>query len=104
CPPRPRDARGPYCGRARRRRHERGKPPPRRLRHGSFRERWSRVSRLAVGAVAAAATSPGRRARVSLVRDYGIVIAFVALFVTLSIASNVFLTKDNLINLAFPAS
>jgi ribose transport system permease protein len=62
------------------------------------------MSRLGVGAVAAAPTRPRRRARVSIVRDYGIVIAFVALFVTLSIASNVFLTKDNLINLAFQAS
>jgi ribose transport system permease protein len=32
------------------------------------------------------------------------VVAFIALFITLSIASDVFLTKDNLINLAFQAA
>ncbi len=45
-----------------------------------------------------------RRVHVSALRDYGIVVAFVALFVTLSIASPVFLTKDNMINLAFQAA
>jgi ribose transport system permease protein len=45
-----------------------------------------------------------RRVRVSALRDYGIVVAFIALFVTLSIASDVFFTKDNLINLAFQAA
>jgi ribose transport system permease protein len=42
--------------------------------------------------------------RLSAVRDYGIVVAFVALFITLSLASDVFLTKDNLLNLAFQAA
>jgi ribose transport system permease protein len=42
--------------------------------------------------------------RLSVVRDYGIVVAFVALFVTLSLASDVFLTRDNLLNLAFQAA
>ncbi len=45
-----------------------------------------------------------RRLRVSAIRDYGIVVAFVALFVTLSVASDAFFTKDNLINLAFQAA
>jgi ribose transport system permease protein len=44
------------------------------------------------------------RFHVSAIRDYGIVLAFLALFVTLSIASDVFLTKDNLLNLAFQAA
>jgi ribose transport system permease protein len=56
------------------------------------------------GAAVSVPVRPWRRVRVSIVRDYGIVIAFVALFVTLSIASDVFLTKDNLINLAFQAA
>ncbi len=49
----------------------------------------------------------GQRARflrLSAVRDYGIVVAFVALFITLSLASDVFLTRDNLVNLAFQAA
>ena len=44
------------------------------------------------------------RSSLPILRDYGIVVAFVALFVTLSIASDVFLTKDNMINLAFQAA
>jgi ribose transport system permease protein len=54
-----------------------------------------------------AAPAPGRlpgRVQLALVRDYGIVVAFVALFITLSIASDAFLTKNNLINLAFQAA
>jgi ribose transport system permease protein len=51
-----------------------------------------------------AGTAEPRRLSVAIVRDYGIVIAFVALFVTLSIASDVFLTWDNMVNLAFQAS
>jgi ribose transport system permease protein len=38
------------------------------------------------------------------VRDYGIVVAFVALFITLALSSDVFLTRDNLVNLAFQAA
>jgi ribose transport system permease protein len=45
-----------------------------------------------------------RLLRLSAVRDYGIVIAFVALFITLSLSSDVFLTRDNLVNLAFQAA
>jgi ribose transport system permease protein len=45
-----------------------------------------------------------RALRLSAVRDYGIVVAFVALFITLSLASDVFLTRDNLVNLAFQAA
>ena len=37
-------------------------------------------------------------------RDYGIVVAFVALFITLALSSDVFLTRDNLVNLAFQAA
>ena len=62
------------------------------------------MSRFGAGAVAATLTRPGRRAHVSILRDYGIVIAFVTLFVYLSIDSDVFLTKDNLVNLAFQAA
>ena len=54
--------------------------------------------------MAQAPARSSRRIHVSIVRDYGIVIAFVALFVTLSIASDAFLTKDNLINLTFQAA
>jgi ribose transport system permease protein len=42
-----------------------------------------------------------RRVNVAVLRDYGIVIAFVVLFTTLSISSNVFLTWANMKNLAF---
>jgi ribose transport system permease protein len=42
-----------------------------------------------------------RRINVGIVRDYGIVVAFVVLFVTLSISSNVFFTWANMKNLAF---
>src|SRR4051812_13379230 len=38
------------------------------------------------------------RPRISVLRDYGIVLSFVALFVTLSFASPVFFTKVNLLN------
>jgi ribose transport system permease protein len=42
-----------------------------------------------------------RRFDVAVVRDYGVVIAFVGLFVALSISSDVFFTSDNMKNLAF---
>lgn len=51
-----------------------------------------------------AAAGPLRRLDLSIVRSYGIVVAFAALFVTLSASSDVFLTKDNLLNLAFQAA
>jgi ribose transport system permease protein len=54
-----------------------------------------------------AAPAPARfggRFQLTILRDYGIVVAFIALYITLSIASDVFLTKDNLINLAFQAA
>jgi len=38
---------------------------------------------------------------VAVIRDYGVVVAFLVLFVTLSIASDVFLTWENMKNLAF---
>jgi ribose transport system permease protein len=41
------------------------------------------------------------RLDILVVRDYGVVIAFVALFVTLSVSSPVFLSVDNMKNLAF---
>ena len=41
------------------------------------------------------------RLDIAIVRDYGVVIAFIALFVTLSISSPVFLTWANMKNLAF---
>ena len=39
-----------------------------------------------------------------MVRDYGVVIAFIALFVTLSLSSSVFFTWANMKNLAFQAA
>jgi ribose transport system permease protein len=39
------------------------------------------------------------RLRISVLRDYGIVVSFLALFLTLSITSDVFLTKRNLLNI-----
>jgi ribose transport system permease protein len=42
-----------------------------------------------------------RRFNVAVVRDYGVVVAFVVLFVPLSLASNVFFTWSNMVNLAF---
>jgi ribose transport system permease protein len=51
----------------------------------------------AAGAVAA---PPGaRRLRVSALRDYGIVLVFIALFIALAVSSDVFLTKTNLLNI-----
>jgi ribose transport system permease protein len=41
------------------------------------------------------------RLDVAIVRDYGVVLAFIALFITLSVSSTVFLTWDNMKNLAF---
>jgi ribose transport system permease protein len=42
-----------------------------------------------------------RRVNIAVIRDYGVVLAFIALFITLSIASDVFLTWENMRNLAF---
>jgi ribose transport system permease protein len=42
-----------------------------------------------------------RRVNVAVVRDYGVVVAFVALFVTLSVTSSAFFTGANMKNLAF---
>ena len=42
-----------------------------------------------------------RRVNVAVVRDYGVVVAFVALFVTLSVTSSAFFTWPNMKNLAF---
>jgi ribose transport system permease protein len=42
-----------------------------------------------------------RRVNVAVIRDYGVVVAFLALFITLSFASDVFLTWENMKNLAF---
>ena len=55
-------------------------------------------------AVAPGLARPPSRIQVTIVRDYGIVVAFVALFITLSIASNVFFTWGNMVNLAFQAA
>src|SRR5262249_28546694 len=41
----------------------------------------------------------GRLNRLAVLRDYGIVFSFVALFIVLSIASDVFFTKQNLLNI-----
>ena len=45
------------------------------------------------------AEPPRRRNRVSTIRDYGIVIAFVALFIVLAIASPSFLSLTNMLNI-----
>jgi ribose transport system permease protein len=42
-----------------------------------------------------------RLARVDVLRDYGVVVAFLALFITLSLTSSVFFTAANMRNLAF---
>ena len=42
-----------------------------------------------------------RRVNVAVVRDYGVVVAFVALFITLSVTSSAFFTWANMKNLAF---
>jgi ribose transport system permease protein len=55
-------------------------------------------------AIPAAGAAAPRRLNLAIVRDYGIVVAFVGLFITLSIASDVFLTWDNMVNLAFQAA
>ena len=47
----------------------------------------------------AAAARSGPRLRLAAIRDYGIVVFFVVLFVVLSIASDAFLSKDNLLNI-----
>jgi ribose transport system permease protein len=46
-------------------------------------------------------TAPRRRIDVAVIRDYGVVVAFVALFITLSLTSSAFFSWDNLRNLAF---
>jgi ribose transport system permease protein len=54
-----------------------------------------------VSTEATAAEQPAWRSALSRIepRDYGIVVAFLALFVTLSLASDVFLTQRNLLNI-----
>jgi ribose transport system permease protein len=42
-----------------------------------------------------------RRIKAEHIRDYGIIVFFLALFIYFSIASSVFLTKNNLLNLVF---
>jgi ribose transport system permease protein len=47
------------------------------------------------------AAAGGRRIDVAVIRDYGVVIAFVLLFIVLSLTSSAFFTWGNLKNLAF---
>jgi ribose transport system permease protein len=42
-----------------------------------------------------------RRFDIAVVRDYGVVVAFIGLFITLSVSSSVFFTSENMKNLAF---
>lgn len=56
---------------------------------------------VSAGAIAAPRLRSPRRIRAEHVRDYGIVAFFVALFVYFSIASSVFLTGQNLLNLVY---
>jgi ribose transport system permease protein len=48
-----------------------------------------------------AAPPPWRRIDLAVVREYGVLVAFIALFVTLSLSSDVFFTAQNMKNLAF---
>jgi ribose transport system permease protein len=41
------------------------------------------------------------RLDIAVIRDYGVVVAFIGLFMTLSLSSDVFFTADNMKNLAF---
>ena len=59
------------------------------------------VDQVSAAAIAAPRVRSQRRIRAEHVRDYGIVAFFVALFVYFSIASPVFLTSQNLLNLVF---
>ena len=52
-------------------------------------------------AIAAPRVRSSRRIRAEHIRDYGIVVFAIALFIYFSIASSVFLTKNNLLNLVF---
>jgi ribose transport system permease protein len=56
------------------------------------------VTDSAVGTAAAVRGWAGRF-RLSIVRDYAIVVSFLGLFIALSLTSNVFLTKTNLLNI-----
>jgi ribose transport system permease protein len=56
---------------------------------------------VSAAAIAAPRVRSVRRIRAEHVRDYGIVAFFVALFVYFSVASSVFLTSQNLLNLVF---
>jgi ribose transport system permease protein len=56
---------------------------------------------VSAAAIAAPRVRSSRRIRAEHVRDYGIVAFFVALFVYFSVASPVFLTSQNLLNLVF---
>jgi ribose transport system permease protein len=56
---------------------------------------------MSVDEAATVAPSPESKLNIAVVRDYGVVVAFIGLFVVLSIKSNVFLTWANLKNLAF---
>src|SRR5262249_40083825 len=96
-PPRPGDARGTGRGRARPGHHERGGRAARGLRHRT------RGGGLSMSDTSVIERLPARLRRLDLasLRDYGVVIAFVALFITLSLSSDVFLTTQNMKNLAF---
>ena len=56
---------------------------------------------VSAAAIAAPRVRSPRRIRAEHVRDYGIVAFFIALFVYFSVASSVFLTSQNLLNLVF---
>lgn len=51
------------------------------------------------GAVDTRRFNVGQLARLQALRDYGIVFSFIALFIMLSVASNVFFTRQNLLNI-----
>jgi ribose transport system permease protein len=53
----------------------------------------------ASAAAAVAAPPAPRRLRAAALRDYGIVLVFVALFIGLAVSSDVFLTRTNLLNI-----
>jgi ribose transport system permease protein len=52
-----------------------------------------------IGALGGRVSGAARGFRIASVRDYGIVLSFAALFITLSFASDVFLSKTNMLNM-----
>src|SRR5205823_1645768 len=56
---------------------------------------------VAVEVVTDPAIATGRRSRASIIRDYGIIISFIALFVVLAVTAPNFLSKENILNILY---